>query len=116
MLHDTVGGRKSETRRIYTKNMDEQVVEESVFWRTLESFEKERPVQKTKSAKHASKKPFSGPGSAFFGFLMFSSSFWPDSRPILTNLGRFWAIFLFWGVLARLFMLQKLHFSSTYGI
>ena len=39
--------------------------------------------------------PFFGLGSAFFGFLMLSSSLWRDSRPILPNVGRFRAIFCF---------------------
>ena len=52
--------------------------------------------------------PFSSPGSVFFGFRMLSSCFWPDSRPISPNLGRFRAIFLFRGVIVS-FHVRKLH-------
>ena len=46
----------------------------------------------------------------FFRFLMLSSSFWPDSRPISPNLGCFRAVFLFLGVCVQFFVLQKFHF------
>ena len=112
-MWDTVGGRKSETRRIRTKSMDEQIVEKTSFWRTREILKKSDPHEKRKMQKNAPKKPFSGHGSAFFGFLMLFSSFWPDSRPNSPNLGRIRAMFLFWGVLVQCFMLQESHFPST---
>ena len=54
--------------------------------------------------------PFSGHGSAFFGFLASSSSSWPDSRRISPNLGRFRAIFLFLCVIVPMSISEKFHF------
>ena len=77
---------------------------------THKKIEHAQPLQKTKSAKNTPRMPFSGPGSALFGVLVLSSSFWPGSRPILPNLGRIRANVLFLEVLVQLFMLQKIHF------
>ena len=90
--------------------MDEQIMGKTAFWRTHKKLKKVRPLRKTKSAKNAPKMQFFGLVSAFIGFLMLSSSFWPDSCPISPNLGRFRAIFPCWGVHVQRFMLQKFHF------
>ena len=68
------------------------------------------PTKSQKCNKQRTKKPFSGPGSAFFGFLASFSSSWPDSWPISPNLGRVRAIFLFLGVILPFFMSEKFHF------
>ena len=88
--------------------MDEKIANKRLLAH-FGDFAKIRPT-KNQCAENAPKMPFSGRGSAFFGFPASSSSSWPDSWPILPNLGRFRAIFLFLGVIVSFFMSQELHF------
>ena len=96
--------------------MDEQIVENNAFRRSRAILKESDPHEKGKVQKSPPQKTFSGPGSAFFfGFLVSSSSSWPDSRPISPNLGRFRAIIFFLGVIVPFSMSEKSTFPSTYG-